>query len=954
MALPPPAPESGNPPDLPRRGSGWPPWPWSAVGAILLAVWLYSPVTEVADVQLDSSNYASYAYFTGKHFQYGTEVLPMAGPYGFVPYGFHYAGQMFWKRFPLEILTKLVLGVLIIWFIRRTPARPVLGGLWLLSVLLFTPLITDLPYALAILLSGLCLVECHAATDRRSLIIATGLAAYLALLTLFKGTQSMLAFATLGLLVLQAVYLRNFRRLPWILGAYIMALIAWLLLAGQHPLNLPRYLVGMFEISSGYNLAMGVQEARATFVTGILAAIGLEVLLLMAVVALWRRPAALAGGLYLAGFTFVLWKHGFVRADGHVAIFYHYVCIAVPMGLLFAEGYDAWNTARWQRMLVRGVALLTLTFALWGEGEQAWLRYQSLPNRLPARVALSVDQILHPAQTKALLDAKLDERRTYFRLARVQAAVGESSIDFFGTEQAYLMLNRLNYRPRPVGGGPFSVFTPALQAYNARWLSNPANRPDFYLVNLLPIDDRLAAQEDAGTLRTLMTHYKPVEVVLGLPLFKAIADAPDVPHFRPLGSQPLAWGQPITLPAVGPGEMLFATLNLPPSLLGRLQVFLYKPPHVFMDLDGDGLESPRDRKIIPSMWQEPVPLHPLIESTDDLLHLYQSSDGKQVRQFTLKTAQPGFFDTQRMQLHFFAAPRPARQPAPAVSSQHPQISDIEPDFISATLAPVHRFEDLVAQVLVPPGRMGFVLRGDENAVDFLYGMVPETYLQPTDGADIWVEIERPDQSRQQLFKRLLKPRQQPADRGIQTKTLALPPAPPGSILWFCTGRGPDNDGAWDLAYFTQIKLRRGPYLPDHFPRFSRVPDLVEAGLNGRIPEGTRDVYLLNSPGRLTFNLQGHESKVRLGVGILPGAYQQGGNTDGVEFSLTLRSRDGREDTIFTRFLNPLEHHADRGDQTFLIELPAFPSGSQLILAAMPGPRGDQAWDWAYIESLAFP
>lgn len=927
---------------------------WLVLAVLFLTVWFFSPVAQVAGVQLDESNYASYAYFTAKYFQFGTDVMPMAGPYGFVPYGFSYSGHLFSKRFPLELLTKAVLAGLIVWFVRRTPQRPILTASWLLAMLLLTPLITDLPYAFAILLSGLCLVECHVTTDRRRLLVACGLAAYLALLTLFKGTQSMLACATLGLLCLQAIMLRDFRRLPWIVGTYIFALAVWLAFAGQNPLNLPRYLAGMIDISSGYNLAMGVQEPAAHFATGVAAAGGLLLLLALALWPTnWKHPRVLGGSLYLAGFTFVLWKHGFVRADGHVAIFYHYALIAVPMFLLFTAGCGGVATGRLHRTGLGALAVFTLAAALWGDGAAARVRFASLWDRFPGHMREVVQQVLNPTETKRRFDAELERYRAYYRLARVQERVGQAPIDFFGVEQGFLLLNRLNYRPRPVGGGTFSVFTAKLQARNEAWLNHTANHPEYFLVNVSAIDERLAALEDAATLRFLLTNYAPIEIVMGLPLFHRRPDASAAKPLQPLGTRPLRWNEPVVSPAVGQDEILYATFSFPPSLRGRIQTFLYKPPYVLMDLQGTGIELPQNRKIIPSMVTTPVPVSPLIESTDDLLKLYQGESGKAVNSFMLTTNQPGFFNLTGMQVHFFSGPRPAVQPPPPASSRHPWVSDIEPQFIDATLAPVHRFDGMVAQMLVPPGRMGFVLRGDENEVEFIYGMEPVTYTLPSDGVDIGVTLDRPGQPSQILFKRNLKPQLHPADQGAQPGRVTLPPSPTGSILWLTTGRGPDNDGAWDLAYFTRVTLNRGPYLPELFPRFARVPAAVSAGANGPIPFGDRDIYMLNAPGRLEFALQGDERKVHLGFGILPGAYQNGGNTDGVEFRVSLLRPDGTEQVLATWLLEPVNQPSDQGDQLETLSLPPLESGSKLILATLAGPQGDYAWDWSYIESLRF-
>lgn len=918
--------------------------------ALLLTFWLFSPVREIADVGLDSSNYASYSYFTGKEFQYGTEVLPMAGPYGFVPYGFNYAGNLYWKRLPLELLTKLVLGVLILWFIRRPEDHAILKGLWLLSLLLLAPLITDLPYTLAILLSGLCLVECHVASGWRSLLKACALAVFLAFLTLFKGTQCMLAGATLGLLCLQAVQLGSYRRLPWILGSYLGALIVWLLIAGQNPLNFPRYFLGMLEISSGYNLAMGVDEPHSVFIVGATALIALLLLIFSTLIGRWRQPMTLAGALFIAGFSFIAWKHGFVRADGHVTIYFNYVCIAVPTVLLFTRSLNGPST-HFRKIWLYSLSAFTFGMGLWGDGTSPSLRWEGMRTLFQDRLALSIHQLTSPIQAKAELESKLEKNRQFYRLHRLQDAIGRKSIDFFGNEQGFLLLNRLNYRPRPVGGGTFSVFTPNLRDINTQWMNHAENRPAFYLVNLVAIDDRLPSQEDAGTLHALLSHYHPVETILGLPLFQLNQDASSLSQLTSLGSQPLEWDQPITVPTLADDQILFATFSIPSSLRGRIRTFFYKPPSVFIDMMGTGIEYPTDRRIIPSMVAEPFPLYPLIESTTDLLNLYRQTDGKRIRQFTLKSTHPDAFDQDRMQVEFFTAPRPAITPPPIVSSRHSAISEIEPIDIDAPLAPVFRFDNYVAQVLVPPGKMDFPLSQNNNAIQFSFGMLKETYVKNTDGTTVYVKLKRPGHPAQQLFQRRLQPLKTVKDHGVQTAVVSFPPFPPGSKVELSTDRGPDNNGAWDLVYFTRIKLLQGPYMRDQFPEFSRVPNHVEAGSNGPISDGQREIYLLNSPGKLFFDLRPQDRNASVTWGLLPGSYQNGGHSDGVEFVLILRTADGAEQTLLSYYCDPARNDKDIGDRTFTIPLPPFTDGSQLILASLPGPVGDRSWDWAYIQSL---
>lgn len=929
--------------------------PWLArcaavLGVLFLTVLMFSPADKVMDVQLDSSNYGSYSYFTAKNFQYGTEVVPMAGPYGFVHYGSTYSGQLFWKRLGMELLTKFSLGILLVWFFVQSSARPVLRWFWLFLVVTMTPFISDIPYSLAILLSGLCLVRYHQAPGRQALAICCAVAFYLALLTLFKGTQTMLAIATFGLLFLQALIARNFRRLPWIAAVYGSALIAFLLIAGQNPLNLPRYLHGVLELSSGYNSAMGLEEPMPVFLIGLCALLCLEFLILVCLVPRWRDPVALSGGLFLAGFTLIFWKHGFVRSDGHVLICFQYACIAAPIILLFFDHGPHVASPRWPRVLASVLASLAIGLGIWADGKP-WARNVWVMHIFSTRLAASLEQISAPVHSKTQLDARLAAQRDYYQIPRLRQIAGNDAIDFFGNEEGYLMLNRFNYRPRPMGGGTFNVFTPWLHDINVAFMLDEARRPEYFLVDLQTIDHRFTAQDDAGTLRALLANYIPVETGSGLSLFKTKAGPPRLPEPKLLNTQPLVWNASVVVPPVGLDEMLLVSFTLPLNLAGRVRAALYKPPLVFMDLEGTGINLPADRKIIPGMFHYPVPLNPVLEDTNDVLNLYQREPGKIATRFKLKTAGARFFDTSGMTVSFYSTPRPNPVQLPPIRLVNLLVSKVDPFLVEALAAPILRENGFVAQILVPPARMGFELKGDENQVVFSYGMASATYTLPTDGVDIIVDLERAGQPPQKIFHKNISPRFRPADRGKHTVHLPLPPFPPGSKLYLRVGRGPDDDGAWDLAYFTDIDFVHGPYVPAQFPGFATLPESISAGTCGSLFVNQREVFMLNSPGSVTFRLTGREQKLVFTGGMLPDAYTNGGSSDGVEFQVEMQFIEGSVQRLLNYHFNPLENAADRVDRTFEVPLPQATPGAALILRITPGPSGSEAWDWSYLASV---
>lgn len=912
------------------------------------AILLFSPADAVMDVQLDASNYGSYAYFTSRHFQFGSEVLPMAGPYGFVPYGFTYAGFLFWDRLALELLTKLALGALILWFFLRASRHSGLRWAWLLGVLGLTPAITDLPYILAILLAGLFLIENYAARSFTCRLACTGVSVYLALLTLFKGTQTMLAMATLGLLIVLALSTRNFLRLAWIVAAYLAGLVGLLLGAGQGLRHLPGYFHGILELSSGYTAAMGLDETWPSFCAGICVSLALVALVSVAVRTARWNSAASAGALLLLGVTFSLWKHGFVRADGHMFIFFQFAPILALTTLLFHAPSS--SSPESHRIAIILLGFITLT-SFWADGKNLGSRIAWNFTSFPPRLHETCTQLLTPTRAKARLDDALAAQRLDWQLPHFRQLVGRSSIDFFGNELGYLLLNRFNYQPRPMGGGTFNVFTPWLRDQNVAWLQDPRTRPEYFAVHLQTIDERFAAQDDAGTLLALMHRYVPIEVSAGLILFKAKPGGALSPEAELVATHPFSWNEPIPVPAVRDDEMLLITLEAPLNLAGKVREALYKAPLVFLDLPGSGAGLPENRRVIPLMFEEPVPLNPILETNEDLLGLLAGRTGKIARTVLFKTRSPGFFDRDRLQVRFYRMPRPPVTARPPVTLSHSLVSSVDPESIESDVTFLSREDGLVYQVLVPPGKLSYRLKGDETELHFTYGMTSPTYELPTDGVEVSVDLQRPGQPAQLLYRRVYTPRQRPEQRGPQSIQLTLPPFPSGSVVNLSTGRGPDNDGAWDLVYLTKIGFNRGSYTSAQFPGFNALPQSVSAGICGRYAEGTRDIFLLHAPGALRFTIPAAARSIHFKAGLLAGAYTGTGLTDGVEILVELHNTEGSTQRLLQRRLDPRLTPGDRGDQSFDIPLPPRTADTQLVLSIDPGPSGDASWDWSYVAGF---
>lgn len=255
--------------------------------------------------------------------------------------------------------------------------------------------------------------------------------------------------------------------------------------------------------------------------------------------------------------------------------------------------------------------------------------------------------------------------------------------------------------------------------------------------------------------------------------------------------------------------------------------------------------------------------------------------------------------------------------------------------------------------LEAPSEMAWVLKGNEREVSFEYGYIPEAYEQGRpNGAEFIVELIDGANTRR-VFQRTLLPLSRPQDRRTQFSRVILPPFQPGSQLKLRLSPGEHNDNAWDWLFVGNIKFFRSPrFLPSQFPFFEPVPSEAAAPLGFLYQKEGRSTFLqLDAPSRLEYLLTGKERRLTFSFGMLPGAYQNGGGSDGADFRVELHQSKKPARIIFERRLQPAANEADRGPQRVSVPLPPAEKDARLILTVGPGPSQSNAWDWSYITRL---
>ncbi|GAB1487930.1 hypothetical protein MASR2M8_03720 [Opitutaceae bacterium] len=919
--------------------------------ALLLAV--YSPVTSVMDTQLDSSNFASYTYFAANGFQYGPEVVPMSGPFGYVMYGAVYNGLLFWHRLAAQLICSAAFAALVLWFFRRNQGTP-LRWVWLGLMLLLSPVIDDLPFEWMMLLGGLFLVQSrpHQATLGQTLLV-TGL---LAFLSLVKGTHLVLSIATLGVVVGCLLIQRNGRRAAWIVGGYVSAFLIFWLMAGQDPRNIPSFLRGIQALTSGYNEAMSLDETPDALFRGLVALGSLGLAILWGG---WHRRhdlTAVASTCLFLGYTFVKWKHGYVRADGHIYIFHHYVAVASVFWFLVAYSLYRQTDHRFVRPIAVVLMFCGIGGGLWIESVRTsvlrlhWL----VVSWTPEHVRAVGRELLSPVQTKKAFDLRLAEQRDIYVMPLTQQAAADASIDLFGVQHGTIPLNGLNYRPRPMGGGAFNSYNAYLMGLNREFIRDPARRPDYYLMRFETIDNRLAALDDSLTLLELLNHYQPLLIEREHVLFKAVRDPRPVDPIL-LERRTFKFGEFVAVPAVAPDQLVLARFDIRPTLKGKIRSAVYKAPLNFMTIQGEGIDQPESRRFIPGMAAVPFIFSPALETNVDVAHLYTRLSEKLVTGFFIYSNDPTCYEPV-LEVEFYTTPRPTPPQAPDIEellafTRFP-VFNVQPVSVTAHNAQQMHLRSLLIQTLNAPGEIVWELDGTEQELVFDYGFMPEAYQRgASNGAVFRVELRTPGVPPQELFRTLVDPANRPADRGNLTARIAMPAIPPGSRLALLTDPGEHGDNAWDWCYVTRVQIKRGNFASERFPNFNREPITVEPESAGLTDLAGDQVFFAHVPGAITFPLQGDEQRVRLGFGFLPGAYTGEGRTDGASFTVELHRPGQAPIEVFRQDLHPYSSRADRGTHEAEVHLPDIAAGDRLLVRTRPPDGGSNSWGWTYFSRI---
>lgn len=778
-------------PDRFRRHLGW------TVTFLVLALGAFKfPLHPSAD--LDPSWRVALGHFFLKGTSFGSEVVLTYGPLGFIM-GNTYSGEQWWPILFGQAALGLISAIVIVSLLRRLEWRTRLVGVVYFSLLGVA--YEDALHMLVIVIAGFELLRLSRGGP--TLWIAF-LVAVLGLYSQIKFTDFILSAFAIAVVTAYAVSLRNWRHAAGVSLGYVATyLLVWVACRQSIPDLIP-YLHTSWEISQGYQDAMGIPTPAAPllFAFGVIA-----LLAVYSLAHLWLHPdlrRGVANVLLLAAFIFLNWKHGFVRADGHMIGFFF--CALLPFTAYPALLEDTGRHPRAHKALLA----LGVLLAAWGTETALYGVIRNALGNIQSRVIGNIDQISRWDHTRGTYAVSLQLKHVEYDLHQIRKIVGDAPVDILGFEQGYAIFNRFNYRPRPLIQSYFT-FTPHLAKRNRDFFLSP-RAPDYVLLKIQTLDERMPMMDDPFVMSLIVHRYDYVTTERGFQLWRKNPGDFDAGVLRPVlqRTSEIGFGDAYSLADLN-DRPVWLTVDVELSLLGKLRRFLYKPSIVRLSLTDVNGASRTFRLPLP-IGRTGFVVNPMIEDPIGYILYANNRPQRLVRdlsvevdaadrayfngtaKLSISTLPPSssgqaFFDTINQRLfHMFRYYPVAYEADTGLSEQSLEGKDLA--------------------VLHAPSQMTFDFpKTGAAALVGQFGFLPNAYLNGgnTNGAD-FIIYWQDGPNRVDLFRRYLDPMRKPEDRGLQAFSLDVS-ALKGGRLYFRIETGPYNDKGWDWTGWTGIELQ---------------------------------------------------------------------------------------------------------------------------------------------------
>jgi hypothetical protein len=589
-----------------------------AMAAVLFLLLLRFPHFVASD-QLDLSWEQSLGTFLKSHAQAGTDYVFTFGPLGYF-YTLAYDPDLWWYSYAWSVILSAVLTTVTILTGRQI--GPIDLRLLFYGVYFYFINMEEVRWLVAFLE-----LTCLLIIYRPPFLVLGGAMSFLATMSLIKFT--FLVYASIGVGLVSCCWLFDTRRMKALapVALYSGSVAGIWIALDQSVASFPTYVRNSLEITRGYS-AMGYDGPNPTFRAS-LVVLGISVLL--CTMLLRQKPfkvGTVAIALYSLLCLYTSWKHGFVRDDSHVLLFFEFA-LGLPFVLM---AYDAAFFKSAALRILLGVTFL-LSLSSWYKERHVSFSSTSIVRESGHRLLANIKRVALPWRAQINMEGDYTRAVKEWELPQVKTVVGDGTVDVLSSGQGVVLLNGLNWTPRPVFQS-YAAYTESLLGMNTRHFRGD-RAPQFVLLRVEPIDGRFPMLEDSGVLLELMKRYRPVLTEKNYLLMQRGVEWEsecDNQH-RPCLERTIELGEEVVVDHA-PGQFLTLQLEFHETAAGKVLKSLYRPPVVYLKVvTASAVE--KEYRLIPEITNSPFLLSPLVENEQSFAGLYTDVQLERIAKFSI-------------------------------------------------------------------------------------------------------------------------------------------------------------------------------------------------------------------------------------------------------------------------------------------------------------------------------
>jgi hypothetical protein len=509
-----------------------------------------------------------------QHLPMGSRLFFTYGPYGFLDSAIPYFGERWLMAMPATALMHLALVASIAVLLRMVRAG------WLTIAMVSTVAVIALP-RIAVVDTDISLLLITLGTiltfaERRRTQVATGIAvgALCALALLVKVSGMVIVGGALLILLVAIVARRRWHSAAAIAAGLVVTLAVLWWGAGLGAADLPRYLRGSWEITSGYAAARNVDGVTPGL---IVACLVLVAFVINALVALrQRRPAVAVWMLLTFVVLFAFYKDDFIAdSPGREANFFGIVALMTGLSLAVVGLGSRLPVRRWHVALPATALVPMLVLgATWRLTDRDYLGWT--PTALGNWVVAAHAVVDSEARVRLEWPVRKAALKFYSPVVAAASLPPGAAVDFFGGDVGYFYYDQVvRWAPRPVLQS-YQAYTPWLDQQDAAFYAGDS-APTYVIFRYVGLENRYAPFDEPATMRVLLERYRFVKPIDNLTVLlkrdpAPFTMAPERAEGRACGDM----GSRIAIPQL-PGRWTFGRLDMHLSLPGHMLDLALKP-----------------------------------------------------------------------------------------------------------------------------------------------------------------------------------------------------------------------------------------------------------------------------------------------------------------------------------------------------------------------------------------